>query len=138
MMNKTKDFFKSQEPKIALFIGFVLVASISFEFGLIQGKKQQDKPIVIEKPVLSQNAEAQTASASTTQAQNLPTETKITPSGTNTQPQNCAFVGSKNSNKYHLPTCHFAKLIKPENLVCFKSVEDAQSRGYQPDKSCVK
>lgn len=138
MKNKLKDFLKAQEPKIALFIGFILVAGISFEFGLIQGKKQQDTPLIIEKPISSQGLRIETASANTIQAQNLATETKTTPSNTNTQPQNCAFVGSKNSNKYHLPTCHFAKLIKPENLVCFKSTEDAQNRGYQPDKSCVK
>jgi len=138
MENKLKGFLKAQEPKIVLFIGFILVAGISFEFGLIQGKKQPDKPLIVEKAISSQGVELEAASASAAQAQNLPAEAKITPNGTNTQPQSCAFVGSKNSNKYHLPTCHFAKLIKPENLVCFKSVEDAQSRGYQPDKSCVK
>ncbi|MFA6383058.1 MAG: Ada metal-binding domain-containing protein [Parcubacteria group bacterium] len=138
MENKIKDFLKANEPKIALFIGFVLVAGISFEFGLIQGKKQQNKPLIIEKSILGQNVESQVPSASPSQAQNLATEAKITPDSTNTPPQSCTFVGSKNSNKYHLPTCHFAKLIKPENLVCFKSAEDAQSRGYQPDKNCVK
>ena len=44
--------------------------------------------------------------------------------------EKCAFVGSKNSNKYHLPSCAFAKRIKPENLVCFTSKEEAEKRGY--------
>jgi hypothetical protein len=43
----------------------------------------------------------------------------------------CAFVGSKNSTKYHLPTSGSAKRIKPENLVCFMSVDEAVARGYE-------
>ena len=50
----------------------------------------------------------------------------------------CVFMGSKNSNKYHLPTCRYAKAIKAENLVCFTSKEDAEKQGYQPDASCIK
>jgi hypothetical protein len=43
----------------------------------------------------------------------------------------CVFVGSKNSTKYHLPTSGSAKRIKPENLVCFTSADDAVARGYE-------
>lgn len=145
MANKIKVFLKQNEAKIALVFGFILVAAISFEFGLIQGKSGQDKPLMVEKPVVSQNLSQNAPSETASQAQNSAQDAKFSLSGTDTQPQNivagtqdCAYVGSKNSNKYHLPTCHFAKLIKPENLVCFKSAQDAQSKGYQPDKSCIK
>lgn len=43
----------------------------------------------------------------------------------------CAFVGSKNSTKYHLPTSGSAKRIKPENLVCFTGADEAVARGYE-------
>lgn len=40
------------------------------------------------------------------------------------------FVGSINSNKYYSCGCRYAKLIKPENLNCFESEEEAVSEGY--------
>jgi len=53
-------------------------------------------------------------------------------------PQEGQFVGSKNSNKYHLPSCRFAKKIKPENQVWFSSKEEAESKGYKPCGTCMK
>lgn len=41
----------------------------------------------------------------------------------------CMYVGSENSDKYHTPDCKFAKKIKPENLVCFNSIEEAEEGG---------
>lgn len=46
------------------------------------------------------------------------------------------YWGSKNSNKYHNPTCIWAQKIKPGNLVKFKSPEDAQKAGFVPCKVC--
>ena len=40
--------------------------------------------------------------------------------------------GTKNSNKYHYPTCKSAQRIKPANLVRFKSPEEARKAGYVP------
>lgn len=46
------------------------------------------------------------------------------------------FVGSKNSDKYHVLTCKWAERIKPENRRYFASVEEAQKAGYVPCKIC--
>ncbi len=46
------------------------------------------------------------------------------------------FWGSKHSNKYHYPTCRWAKKIKPYNLVIFESPEEAIEAGYIPCKVC--
>jgi len=46
------------------------------------------------------------------------------------------FWGSKNSNKYHYPECKWAQKIKPENLIKFKSPEEAFKAGYVPCKVC--
>jgi hypothetical protein len=46
------------------------------------------------------------------------------------------YVGSKKSNKYHNPTCGSAQKIKPDNLVTFKSAQDAKAAGYVPCKVC--
>lgn len=40
----------------------------------------------------------------------------------------CLYVGSKNSDKYYPPDCRYAKRIKPENLVCFKSEQEVKDR----------
>ncbi len=46
------------------------------------------------------------------------------------------YVGSKNSNKYHYPTCASAQRIKPANLVRFSSAKEARAAGYLPCKIC--
>ena len=46
------------------------------------------------------------------------------------------FWASKNSNKYHFPTCRYAKKIKPSSLIKFNSPEEAVAAGYIPCKSC--
>ncbi len=49
----------------------------------------------------------------------------------------CAeFWGSKKSNKYHYPTCGWARKINQENLVKFNSPEAAIRAGYVPCKVC--
>ena len=64
---------------------------------------------------------------------NLPLEQEIIPS---TEAQTCPYLGSKNSDKYHLATCGVAKRIKPANVRCFASPEIAEAAGYKP--GCLK
>ena len=46
------------------------------------------------------------------------------------------YVGSVDSDKYHKPSCRFAKEILPENEIWFDSAEEAQNSGYSPCGSC--
>jgi hypothetical protein len=46
------------------------------------------------------------------------------------------FVGFKRSNKYHYPTCKWARTRYPSQLIGFKSPEEAQERGYIPCPVC--
>lgn len=46
------------------------------------------------------------------------------------------YVGSSRSNKYHYPSCRWAKEIKPGNIVKFSSKSDAEGSGYVPCKVC--
>jgi hypothetical protein len=133
MNSKIKDFWQKYEYKIILSVGFILVAVISFEAGILRGQEMKQNPLVIEKPAVD-NLSGQKPP----EGQNLPSEAKNEPNKDQLQPQKCAYVGSKNSNKYHLLTCRWAKNIKPENLVCFSDENQAKSRGYQPDKNCIK
>jgi hypothetical protein len=135
---KVKEIFSKYESKIVIFLGMVLMAVIAFEAGILQGQKWQKDPMIVEVPaVVAANS---VDSGNANQAENVSAKTE---SGTPTEninqknPAECVFVGSKNSNKYHIPTCSYAKRIKPENIVCFKDKADAEMKGYVADK-CVK
>jgi hypothetical protein len=141
MWARIKQFLQDNEQKIVLVLGFILVAVVSFEAGLLKGQGNQEKPLVIEKTAnLTGEGQkpAEDALAGSKMAPGTTLASSDTNAGGQNAPQNCAFVGSKNSNKYHLPTCRWAKNIKPENVVCFSSAEDALKKGYQPDKNCIK
>lgn len=46
------------------------------------------------------------------------------------------FVGSLESDKYHDPSCRFAKKILSENEIWFDTAEEAQQAGYSPCGVC--
>lgn len=46
------------------------------------------------------------------------------------------FVGSLESDKYHDPSCRFAKEILEENEIWFDTAEEAQNAGYSPCGVC--
>ncbi|MFA4903337.1 MAG: hypothetical protein WC600_11415 [Desulfobaccales bacterium] len=46
------------------------------------------------------------------------------------------YVGSTTSNKYHNPSCKWAKTIRPSRLIKFSSVKEAQERSYIPCPVC--
>ena len=73
-------------------------------------------------------AETPKATEEVKQTQQASTETKTAQGG--------PFVGSKNSDVYHYPSCSSAKKIKKENEIWFNSVEEAKSAGYRPCKVC--
>ena len=52
--------------------------------------------------------------------------------------KDCVFVASRNSKKYHTKDCKYGKKIKESNLICFKSTEEAQQKGYSPAGGCFK
>lgn len=143
--SKIRAFWLQYEAKIVLIIGFILVAIIAFEAGVLKGQNWQQKPLIIEKPA-SASETCQTVNNNPSEGQNSPLGGQNSPEAGKAISQNpsttvgvsCAFIGSRNSNKYHLSTCRWAKQIKPENIVCFKSTEDAVSKGYQPDQNCIK
>lgn len=47
-----------------------------------------------------------------------------------------AFLGSKRSDVYHLPSCRFAAKIHRKNRVRFESSQQARTRGRRPCKVC--
>lgn len=47
------------------------------------------------------------------------------------------FIGSKNSQKYHLTDCQGAKKISDHNKVWFDTEQEAAAAGYQPCAICL-
>lgn len=58
------------------------------------------------------------------------------PGGAAANPDDVKYVGSVNSNKFHYPWCTAANRIRPENLVTFKTREEAIAAGRVPCKIC--
>ncbi|HHX58689.1 MAG TPA: hypothetical protein GX706_02910 [Candidatus Moranbacteria bacterium] len=50
----------------------------------------------------------------------------------------CLFIASKNSTKYHRSDCSTAQRIKESNRICFASEKDAESEGYTAATDCAK
>lgn len=52
------------------------------------------------------------------------------------EPGEYRYVGSRNSDKYHLPSCRYAQKIGEENRIGWVSREEAEEAGYSPCKTC--
>ncbi|EKE25229.1 MAG: hypothetical protein ACD_5C00244G0003 [uncultured bacterium] len=134
---KIKEFLLRYEYKIVVVIGLVLVSAISYQFGVLQGQKWQQKPLIIEKPLET----PQEGVAGKIEAPGTPDGKSVVNQVSQATTYNlapnssqCAYVGSKNSDKFYLPTCSYAKRVKPENLICFKSAQEAISQGRVESK----
>lgn len=125
-MEKIKSFWLSYEQKIVIAVIFCLISAISYEFGLLKGQKLQQKPLVIEKPA-NIPCEGQTATQSDSRASG--DQLATADASPKVSQAKCAFVGSKNSTKFYAPSCSWAKRIKPENLACYQSEQEALSKG---------
>ncbi|MFH1392323.1 MAG: Ada metal-binding domain-containing protein [bacterium] len=114
-MLKYKELFIKNQDKIVLCVGVILIALIAFGLGRLSyniGSKSAPIEIIDNNIFRAEIGE------------------------TISEQKEGIFVGSKNSNKYHLPDCTWAKKIKKENEIWFKSEKEAQEKGYQPC-SCI-
>ena len=130
-----REWLERHRQNLYLLAGVLLVGALAFESGFLRGKLVQSEPLLISIPAVaeSSNNEKTTITSGEQPASVKPETSSITPKPETGQ---CLFVGSRNSNKYHLNTCAVVKRIKPENKICFASKEDAEKRGYVP--SCLK
>jgi len=133
VFSKFADFFRKERRGLAVFLALILVGALSFEAGVLFGGSLVSLPLVIEKPVVSASDQEKVAGVSDTALVKNVSSSVAASAETR---ENCPFVGSRNSTLYHLPTCASAKRIKPENIICFSSAEDAAARGYKP--GCLK
>jgi hypothetical protein len=101
----------------------ILVALIAFGIGRLTVPKTE--------PIQIKNLEkASVEDLMIEQAASVPIDVGTTAS------QGGKVVGSKNSDKYHLPECPGAKQINEQNKVWFDSIEAAEKAGYKPAANC--
>lgn len=138
-------FLSQNQDKIVLIIGAILIAAIGFAGGRLSVLQKQAEPITIEESdqLCSCPKEGSVAGDQTTDKQVVPevkeelsSKTDLSSSNSQATTQEGKYVGSKNSKKYHLPDCQYAKKIKEENQIWFKSVKEAQEADYQPCGAC--
>lgn len=126
---------KEQRHRIAFFSMVLLVGIIGFEAGVLRGSAGVMAPLIIEKPSAELVTACVPSSGTVAGASSEVTAAAVADRkvpGT----EGCRFIGSRNSDLFHLPTCAPAKRIKPENVVCFADERDAAARGYRP--GCLK
>lgn len=121
-----KSALQEKLAKLWLGIAFLLVAALAFEAGWLKRSLGESEPLIIAAPTA--------LPAPTIPVRQAGSEANVPATTSSVQkdesPVACAFVGSKKSNKYHLPTSRCAKQIKSENRLCFASVEAAKAKGY--------
>lgn len=120
------------EDAIFYTVVVLLVAIASFGLGRwssLESAQNRTAPIVIR----TQQASLPTAIKDSAKVTETTSET-LTPEPAVVIQK--SFVGSKKSDKYHLPWCSGAKRIKEENKIWFATKADAESAGYIPAANC--
>jgi len=121
MLAKIKTFVKNNFQDIFIILVIILVALICFGVGRLTSPKTE--------PILIKNLEqASVGSLEIEQAASVPLSGTTADKG--------RVVGSKNSDKYHLPDCPGAKQISEQNEVWFDSIAEAEKAGYKPASNC--
>jgi hypothetical protein len=122
MLTKLKNFVKTNFQDIFVILMVILVALISFGIGRLTAPKSE--------PIQIKNLEK-----ASIEDINFENQEKVYPPTTE-QSDVGQVVGSKNSDKYHLPDCPGAKQISEQNKVWFNSIEEAERAGYKPAANC--
>lgn len=119
------EWAKRNQGDIVLVLGFVLVALISFGAGYLSAPGTSEKSLIIEEPAANISeqiiSDQETGEQSAVQQESGNAEEEV---------QQGIIVASKNGTKYYWPWSSWAKRIKPENLIWFKSESEAQKAGY--------
>lgn len=138
-VSKNKDFLTKIIYKVANFIDgpywivfvIILLCSISFMLGRISkiGENRERVRIINNSSYVKIGIGKEVSVPMPDQSQTAMVENSLVE-------EKVEVVGSKNGTKYHLPSCPGAKQISEKNLIKFKSIEEARSRGYTPASNC--
>jgi hypothetical protein len=122
MLSHFKNFIKNSASDLFIVLVVILVALICFGIGRLTTPKSE--------PVLIKNLERAFPSSFRSEEGG---QASVEDIKTDYQGK---VVGSKNSDKYHLPDCPGAKQISEQNKIWFNSIEEAEKAGYKPAANC--
>ena len=126
MLSQFKNFYKNQDLFIILTI--ILVALISFGIGRLSAPSKEPVMIKNLEKASVEDIKGDLEKGNLQGAKGIQEDKKGTYEG--------KVVGSKNSDKYHLPDCPGAKQISEKNKIWFNSIEEAEKAGYKPAANC--
>lgn len=129
-LNSLKRRLFDYKERLFIFIGVIFASALAYQAGVLQSAMYQSEPLVISLPAVVDPIVLEKEVSSKAPSLSSGLQRVVSEGKDMGLLKECMFVGSRNSNKYHLPTCAPAKRIKPENKVCFASKEDAEKRGY--------
>lgn len=121
MLSHFKEFIKSKQSDVFIVTVIILVALITFGIGRLTAPKSE--------PILIKNLEKASI-------EDIEINQKTEQENNEVKNYQGKVVGSKNSDKYHLPNCPGAKQISEQNKIWFNSIEEAKKAGYQPAGNC--
>ncbi|MFA6096331.1 MAG: Ada metal-binding domain-containing protein [Candidatus Paceibacterota bacterium] len=132
------EYFKNNREAIISLFGFAMV----FMFGFFSGyyyllDRIGERGVSVEEP----SADCEDLfNAGIVQNATAVSGESVKPDSTVTSSQNKvkAYVASKNSKIFHVPSCSSALKIKEENKVWFSSKEEAEGGGFSPHSACIK
>lgn len=109
----------------------VPVRFIAESLGAEVGWDQESKTVLVNSTIVkSKKTQEKKLEASKTQVTKTQENTKQQVKSTG------KYVGSIDSDKYHNPTCRWAKKIKKNNEIWFDSISEAQEKGYKACGTC--
>jgi hypothetical protein len=131
IMEKTKAFIKGNEKDLWLILMIIIIGILGFGLGRVSGLEKNKMPIEIVLPDFPASSANTITSGSESGLKGESQAASVSLSA-----KTGKYVGSVNSDKYHLPTCGGAKRISEANKVWFGSKEEAKNAGYVPAGNC--
>ena len=115
----------------------VPVRFIAESLGAEVGWDQESKTVLINSTIIKEDKAKETKPPVNKAKENV--KPQANKAAVNISPQvktSGTYVGSTDSDKYHKPTCRWAKKIKKYNETWFDTTAQAKERGYKACKVC--
>jgi len=122
---------------------FLLIMGLTFYLGFRLGEIKQEnntKINLVVNDLKNANPRAEKINTMATALQRQGVDLKLSSEEAikdSTPKEDCLFVASRKSHKFHTADCKYGKNIKPTNKVCFKNKKEAKNKGYIPAKGCL-
>jgi regulatory protein YycI of two-component signal transduction system YycFG len=140
-MSIFKRFWKKYNQIIILVTIIILAIFIGFRFGQVNANNNTKINVSVNN-LKNANQAQEKINLATEALERQGIDLKVGSMRSNVKDsvnkKDCLFVASRKSHKYHTAECKYGKNIKLANRICFKSQEEAKTKGFVPAKGCLK